>query len=112
MTLYREIIEEIKSLKNPKEAEHSMRFFKTGKGEYGEGDLFLGLTTPQLRIICKKYYPDTSLEVIEKLLQDKYHDIRMAALNMLVHRFEKDLGARTLWLFTLEMYNTLTTGTL
>ncbi|PJE58123.1 MAG: DNA alkylation repair protein [Candidatus Portnoybacteria bacterium CG10_big_fil_rev_8_21_14_0_10_36_7] len=64
------------------------RFFKTGKGEYGEGDLFLGVIVPDIRKVVKKYWSDISLADIEKLLSSKYHEIRMCAVLMLVAKFE------------------------
>ncbi len=73
---------EVEENKNPAQAEHSQRFFKTGKGEYGEGDKFLGLTTPVLKGIAKKY---RNLEIgdIQKLLNSEYHDMRVIALTIL-----------------------------
>lgn len=66
----------------------SLRFFKTGKGEYGEGDLFLGLTVPESRKISKKY-ADLSFRDIKILLLSKYHEERLAALLILIGQFQK-----------------------
>lgn len=96
MTLYSNVLDEIKSFANIERAEHSMRFFKTGKGEYGEGDLFLGLSTPEVKALAKKYYKIMELSEIEKLLQNEYHDVRVAALSMLVHRFEKGIDKKAI----------------
>ncbi len=76
----------IRLLAHPKKAMHASRFFKTGKGEYGEGDVFLGLTVPESRTIAKQYR-DLSLSDIEILLQSKYHEERLVALIILVERF-------------------------
>jgi len=66
---------EIKKLKNPEKAKLYQRFFKTGKGEYGEGDVFLGLTVPQCRTIAKKYL-NLPLKEISILLKSKIHEHR------------------------------------
>jgi 3-methyladenine DNA glycosylase AlkD len=65
------------------------RFFKTGKGEYGEGDVFLGIVMPALRKIVKAIAPSSiGFEEIQKLLESRYHEARMAALLLLVAQFE------------------------
>ncbi len=64
------------------------RFFKTGKGEYGEGDKFLGITVPNIRIVAKQY-KDATMEIVEKLLLNEWHECRMCALLILVERFKK-----------------------
>jgi len=74
--------------KNPRKAEIYQRFFKTGKGEYGEGDKFLGLTVPDQRKIVKKYQ-DLSLSDLQKLLNTKIHEYRSTALLILVLKYEK-----------------------
>lgn len=79
---------EVSSLGTPERALVSARFFKTGKGEYGEGDVFVGLTVPQSRKIAVNY-KDLSLEDIKKLLQSKIHEERLIALLILVHNFQK-----------------------
>jgi hypothetical protein len=56
------------------------RFFKNKKGQYGEGDIFLGVTVPTLRIIVKKYYKDISLKDVQELLNSKIHEYRLTAL--------------------------------
>ena len=79
---------EIQQLANPQKAKILSGFFKTGKGEYGEGDIFLGLTVPQNRDIAKKYY-NTSLATFSELLHSPYHEFRASALFALVIRFKK-----------------------
>ncbi len=64
------------------------RFFKTGKGEYGEGDKFLGITVPNIRLVAKRY-KDAAMEIVERLLQSEWHECRMCALLILVERFKK-----------------------
>ena len=60
-------------------------FFKTGPGEYGEGDLFLGVVVPDIRRVAKEYQ-DAPLGEINKILASRYHEERLLALLMLVHR--------------------------
>ncbi len=73
---------------NPSKAKIYQRFFKTGKGEYGEGDVFLGLTMGDNRDFAKEFR-DLSLENIQKLLDSKIHEKRMIGLLILVDRFKK-----------------------
>lgn len=68
-------------------AAHAIRFFKTGKGQYGEGDLFVGVTVPEIRAVAKKH-KNLSMYEIEKLLHDKIHECRLCALVILVNRFK------------------------
>lgn len=79
------LTKEIHSLANTARATISQRFFKTGKWEYGEGDVFLGLTVPQTRTLVKKYAPKLTLDDIDTLLADKHHEIRLAGVLSLVH---------------------------
>ncbi len=78
---------ELKSLGNPEKAKLLQGFFKTGKGEYGEGDVFLGVTVPETRRVAKKHH-ELSLKETEELLQSKIHEERLAAILLLVHHFE------------------------
>ncbi len=66
----------------------SQRFFKTGKGQYGEGDVFIGITVPDCREIARSF-SDLSFEDIDKLLASKIHEERLIALLILVRRFQK-----------------------
>lgn len=75
-------------LADPKIAEHSLRFFKTGKGEYGEGDKFLGIRVPVLRKAVKTFKL-ASIEDSLKLLKNEYHEIRLFALLLLVEQYQK-----------------------
>lgn len=88
-TIVKEIQEALAVLSIPEKAEFFPRFFKTGKGEYGEGDLFLGVTVPDQRSVAKEYYSKISLEDLGILLSSVYHEHRLTALFMLVSKFEK-----------------------
>jgi 3-methyladenine DNA glycosylase AlkD len=79
---------ELLQLKNDDKAVFVAHYFKTGKGEYGEGDVFWGLTVPQMRAIAKKY-KDLPLTDVETLLHDKVHECRLTALLILCAKFTK-----------------------
>lgn len=78
----------LKKLADSDKAKILMRFFKTGKGEYGEGDKFIGIVVPEQRKIAKKY-KELPLKEVEKLLQSSVHEHRLTALFMLINQFEK-----------------------
>ena len=82
-----DIKNEMIKLANKKIAEHSQRFFKTGKGQYGEGDIFLGIRVPVLRKIAKKFRR-ISLAEVSKLLESKFHEERLLSILMLVNLFK------------------------
>lgn len=79
---------ELQDKKNPEKAKIYQRFFKTGKGEYGEGDTFLGLTMGEQRELVKKY-KNISLNEIQELLNTKIHEFRMVGLLILVYQYQK-----------------------
>ena len=83
-----DIIAYLESLRNEEQRLQLMRFFKTGKGDYGEGDEFLGLKVPQTREVVK-HAKDLPLEEIPTLLVNRYHEVRLCGLLLLVSRFEK-----------------------
>lgn len=64
-------------------------FFKTGKGQYGEGDLFLGVTVPDQRRIAKEYWKAVAMDELDKLIQSPYHEVRLTSIFMLVSKFQK-----------------------
>lgn len=84
----RDVEREIHKLQSPVKAALSARFFKTGKGEYSEGDIFLGLTVPETRTIVKKYWRELPYPEVEQLLTSKFHEVRLAALHILVARYK------------------------
>lgn len=89
MTIIRNIIRDLNQLSNKEKAKKYSRFFKTGKGEYGEGDQFLGLTVPQQRAIAKKYFQRTNLNETQNLLSSKIHEHRLTALLILILKYQK-----------------------
>ena len=80
--------EELKRKRNPEKGSILQRFFKTGPGEYGEGDIFWGLQVPETRAIAAKYHK-MPLSEIELLLIDSVHEVRLAAGLLLVEMFKK-----------------------
>ena len=85
---YRDIVKAFRQEANPKIAAHSSRFFKTGKGEYGEGDRFLGIRVPVTRKYAARYRK-ASLAVIRKLLKSAFHEERLMAVIMLAAPFKR-----------------------
>lgn len=85
--MHSDILKEILSLKNDKKAKLLAGFFKTGKDQYGEGDLFLGITVPVSRKIAQKY-GDISLADVSKLIKSKYHEVRLISILILVHKYK------------------------
>jgi 3-methyladenine DNA glycosylase AlkD len=84
-----EIQAALAALSLPEKAAFFPKFFKTGKGEYGEGDVFLGVKVPDQRLVAKEYYSRISLDKLSELLSSKYHEHRLTALLMLILKFEK-----------------------
>lgn len=84
----REIEQEIRGYIDPVKREYLPNFFKTGKGQYGEGDKFLGVVVPNTRLVAKRH-KDAPFEVMAALLQSEWHECRLCALLMLVERFKK-----------------------
>ncbi len=80
--------EKLHALANSEWAQGMQRFFKTGRGEYAEGDRFIGVRMPQMRKLVKGY-PDTPLSEIETLLCSPFHEERMVALLLMVQRFQR-----------------------
>jgi 3-methyladenine DNA glycosylase AlkD len=83
---------ELREYASPAKAHNSMRFFKTGPGQYGEGDTFIGVTVPETRKVAKKYFKELSLPEIETILQSNIHEDRLMALEMLIMRLEHELS--------------------
>ncbi|HNW96324.1 MAG TPA: DNA alkylation repair protein [Candidatus Paceibacterota bacterium] len=100
-----ELQKAIKKSSNKKKADVLQRFFKTGKGQYGEGDVFVGIVVPVQRIIAKTYQ-NLALLDIQKLLDSKIHEERLIALLILVFQFQEvDLKKRRI-VFDFYLKNT------
>ncbi|NDV94975.1 DNA alkylation repair protein [Dysgonomonas sp. 521] len=84
----KEIEKELETYSTPEKKEFLPYFFKTGKGEYGEGDKFLGVVVPDTRKVAKEN-KDISFDELVKLLDNKYHECRLCALLILVEAFKK-----------------------
>lgn len=85
---------DLRALVNPEKAAFFKRFFRTGPGEYGEGDIFLGLTVPQVRLTARKHR-DAGSAVRIGLLRSKYHEERLLGLLLMVQAYAKgDSAAR------------------
>jgi 3-methyladenine DNA glycosylase AlkD len=80
------LMEEVAGLGDPVKAKALMRFFRTGKGEYGEGDVFLGVTVPKARKLARKHR-DMPLREVGALLRSRFHEHRLAGLLVLVEKF-------------------------
>ena len=89
----KEIIREMESLRNEAQRQILMRFFKTGPGEYGEGDDFLGLKVPQTREVVKRV-GDLELNEVAELLESRWHEVRLCGLLVMVAQFEKQVKKR------------------
>ena len=84
-----EIIDYMESLQNEQQRKILMGFFKTGPGEYGEGDEFLGLKVPQTREVVRLAGQGFPLTEIPTLLMNRWHEVRLCGLLILVAKFEK-----------------------
>jgi 3-methyladenine DNA glycosylase AlkD len=84
-----QIKKDLLKLADKEKAKLLQGFFKTGQGEYGEGDIFLGITVPEQRKVAKKY-KDIDLKEIQDLLNSKFHEHRLVALLILVEKYEKE----------------------
>lgn len=82
------IKEELRKLEDPEKAKILSRFFKTGKGQYGEGDIFLGIKVPDQRKVARKF-DGLTLEENVKLLESNIHEHRLTSLLILVDRYKK-----------------------
>ena len=79
----------LKKNSNKEYAKKCLRFFKTGKGEYAEGDIFIGLRSPQIRSIVKSTWKEINLEELDFFLNSKIHEERYFSLLSLVEKYEK-----------------------
>lgn len=97
------LIKDLQKLKSPQRAKVSAWFFKTGPGQYGEGDVFFGIKVPAMHTVSKKYLYLSLLD-LKKLLSDKIHEYRSVALFILVEKYKKaiNLGKKEIYDFYLK----------
>lgn len=91
------LLNKMKQAADPSQVEGLSRFFKTGPGQYGEGDVFLGIKVPVTRGIVKALWKEVSFEQLEDCITSQYHEVRLAALLILVQIFKhsrKDIALR------------------
>ncbi|MEK2645152.1 DNA alkylation repair protein [Bdellovibrio sp. BCCA] len=103
--MIREIQKDIRKSADATRAKNLKRFFKTDPGEYGEGDVFIGLTVPQSRAFAKKYF-ETPLKDLEVLLKSEIHEERLIALIILSNRFAKSDEREKFQIYKLYLKNT------
>lgn len=82
------VVAELTELADPTRAEHSARFFKTGPGQYGEGDIFMGLTVPNTRIVARRYR-DLPRADVDDLLNSPIHEVRLCGVVILTEQFKR-----------------------
>jgi len=101
----RTIKSKLREFANKKNAEVAQRFFKTGPGEYGEGDKFLGIRVPVLRKLAKEYQTIT-VEEAGRLLKSPIHEERLLSLFILIHIYSKGEEAVKKGIYKLYLNNT------
>jgi len=86
----KEVINALKLVATEERRKVNEWFFKTGKGEYGYGDIFLGVTVPNIRRIAKKFSQEISLKELVELIRNPIHEVRLCALIILVNKYKKE----------------------
>lgn len=99
------VTNKLQALSDAEKREIFPKFFKAGKGEYGEGDRFLGVTVPNIRAIAK-LHKDISIEEIRELIQSEWHEVRLCALIIMVEKSKKKDEALRKDLFNLYLSQT------
>jgi 3-methyladenine DNA glycosylase AlkD len=102
------LYESILAKQDPSQVEGLSRFFKTGKGQYGEGDLFLGIKVPVTREVVKQCWQQTSLDDLETCIHSEYHEMRLATLLTLVQIFKHAKKDKALQQQCIDFYLTHT----
>lgn len=102
------LYESILAKQDPRQVEGLMRFFKTGKGQYGEGDRFLGIKVPVTREVVKHCWQKTTFEDLETCIRSEYHEMRLAALLTLVQIFKHAMKDEALQKRCIDFYLTHT----
>lgn len=88
------LIKDIQESSSATQAEKTLRFFKTGKGQYAQHDIFWGISVPNIRAITQRYISQISLEDTQTLLKHFAHEVRFAALVILIHRYQNTPSER------------------
>jgi 3-methyladenine DNA glycosylase AlkD len=102
---FKDIRTELRAVADPGKAQILARFFKTGPGDYGEGDLFLGVVVPKTRRIAKAHANAAEVDIV-RLLRSKYHEERLTALLILVEQYRRGDSSRKRTIFDLYLANT------
>jgi 3-methyladenine DNA glycosylase AlkD len=89
-----QVVKEIQALSNRGRAHDLQKFFQTAPGQYGEGDIFLGLTVPQVRTVAKEYKA-ISLDEIDVLVRSKFHEVRLCGLVILTLQYKSAKERKT-----------------
>ena len=89
LMIAKEVINELKILATEDRRKSNEWFFKTNKGEYGYGDIFLGVRMPDIRKVAKKFSPKITLKELTELIQSPIHEVRLCALIILVNQYKK-----------------------
>ncbi len=96
MTTLTDLKDKLKSKANPEKAKILERFFKTAPGEYGEGDVFLGISVPETRRLAKEYSVLEIKEIME-ILHSKFHEERLLALFIMIYKFQKEENKKMIY---------------
>lgn len=89
MSVHQEITDTMLAMADADEAVHLMQFFKTGKGEYGEGDCFLGIRVPASRALVRQYRDSAGIDDVYVLTASKYHEIRLVGFLLLIEIYNR-----------------------
>lgn len=108
MTYAKDIAATLLSMADERQAQQLHRFFKTSPGEYGEGDKFIGLKNPQVRMVVKEAWKDTPLSESVKLVKSPIHEVRLCGLLIMVEKYLKALKSKDKNSMT-QIFSTYTT---
>ena len=100
-----DVVKELEYLKNSEKIKVFKKFFKTNKGEYGYGDMFWGLSVPQVREISKRYFRDISFDEIKVLINHRIHEVRLTGYLILTYQYEKSDNERRKDIFDFYLNN-------
>jgi 3-methyladenine DNA glycosylase AlkD len=87
--MWEKVFNQLETLKNPEKAIQKTKYFKVSEGQYGEGDIFWGLTNPQVHAVAKENFKSLELSEVSQLLKSEIHEVRFAALSILVLKYKK-----------------------